>query len=68
MHYKRCIENIFVLLQSPQHLEKFNEYLNTKHANKKFTNEKEAKGSLSFVDVLISNKGFITTVYHKPCV
>ena len=54
---------MFVLLQSPQHLEKFNEYLNTKHAN-----EKEAKGSLSFLDVLISNKGFITTVYHKPYV
>ena len=57
MHYKRCIENMFVLLQSPQHLEKFNEYLNTKHAN-----EKEAKGSLSFLDVLISNKGFITSL------
>ena len=34
----------------------------------KFINEKEVNGSLSFLDVLISrsNKGFTTTVYHKP--
>ena len=32
----------------------FNEYLNTKHGNVKFTNEKEFNGSLPFLDVLIS--------------
>ena len=44
-----------------------NEYLNTKHAYIKFTNEKEVNGSLPFLDVLISrnNKGFTTAVYHK---
>ena len=67
-YYKKYVDDIFVLFRSPHHLEKFNEYLNTKHANIKFTSEKEVKGSLSFLDVLISRnkEGFITTVYHKP--
>ena len=49
-------------------LTKSNEYLNTKHANVKFTSEKEVNGSLLFLDLLISrNKEcFTTTVYHKP--
>ena len=34
------MDDIFVLFPSPHHLEKFDEYLNTKHANLKFTNEK----------------------------
>ena len=67
MYYKRYVDDIFVLFRSPHHLEKFNEYLNTKHANIKFTSEKEVNRSLPFLDVLISrNKGFTTTVYHKP--
>ena len=63
------MDDIFVLFQSPLHLEKFNEYLNTKHANIKF-NEKEVNESLPFSDVLIlrNNKGFATTVDHKPTV
>ena len=47
---------------------KFNEYLNTKHANIKFSSDKEVNGSLPFLDVLIlrDKEGFTTTVYHKP--
>ena len=68
VYYKRYVDDIFVLFRSPHHLEKFYEYLNTKHANIKFTNEKEVNGSLPFLDVLIlrNDKGFTTTVYHKP--
>ena len=68
MYYKRYVDDIFVLFRSPHHLEKFNEYLNTNHANIKFTSEKEINGSLPFLDVLVSqNKNvFTTTVYHKP--
>ena len=40
VYYKKYVDDIFVLFRSPYHLEKFNEYLNTKHANIKFTNEK----------------------------
>ena len=67
VYYNRYVDDIFVLFRSPSHLEKFNEYLNTKHANIILTNEKEIKLSLPFLDVLISqsNKDFTTKVYHK---
>ena len=68
VYYKRYVDDIFALFPSPHHLEKFNEYLNTKHANIKFTSGKEVNRSLPFLDVLISQnkEGFTTTVYHKP--
>ena len=53
VYYKRYVDDIFVLFRSPHHLEKFNEYLNTKHANIKLTSEKEVRGSLPLLDVLI---------------
>ena len=68
MYYKRNGDDIFLLFRPPHHLKKPNEYLNKKNVNIKFTNEKEVNGSLSSLNVLISrnNKGFTTTVYHKP--
>ena len=68
VYYKRYVNDLFVLFQSPHHLEKFNEHLNIKHVNIKFISEKEVNGSLPFIDVLISRnkEGFTTTVYHKP--
>ena len=50
-YYKRYVDDILVLFRSPHHLEKFNEYLNTKHANINFTSEKEVKGSLPFLEI-----------------
>ena len=68
VYCKRYLDDIFVLFRSPHHLDKFNEYLNTKHANIKLTSEKEVNGSLPLLDVLIlrNKEGFTTTVYHKP--
>ena len=60
LYYKRYVDDIFVVFRSPHYLEKFNEYLNTEHANIIFTNEKEVNRSLPFLDLLISR-----TVYHK---
>ena len=59
VYYKRYVDDIFVLFRYPNI-----QYSNTKHANIKFTGEKEVNGSLPFLDVLISrnNKGFTTTV------
>ena len=54
VYYKRYVDDIFVLFRSPHHLEKFNEYLDTKYANIKFTSKEEVNGSLPFLDVLIS--------------
>ena len=68
VYCKWYIGDTSVLLWSPNHLKIFNDDINIKHANIKFTNEKEVKGSLQFLDILISwnNKDFSTTVYHKP--
>ena len=61
------MDGIFVLFRSPHHIEILNEYVNTKHSNIKFTNEKEVYGSLAYLDVLTSrNNGLTTTIYHKP--
>ena len=60
------MDDIFVLFRSPHHLEKFNEYLNTKHANIKFTSEKEVNRSLPFLVVLISKYGRFYYNSHKP--
>ena len=67
-YYKRYADNIFLPFRSLHHLEKFNKYLNKKHGNIKFTDEKQLNRLLPFLDMLISlyNKGFTTTVYRKP--
>ena len=39
-YYRRYVDNIFVLFRSPDHLEKFKNYLNSKHRNIRFTCEK----------------------------
>ena len=68
VYYRRYVDDIFALFRSPDHLEKFIKYLNSKHKNIKFTYEKESNDSLPFLDILISRSenGFKTSVYHKP--
>ena len=58
----------FALLRSPDHLQKFKNYLNSKHRNIRFTCEKEHNNSMPFLDVLITRtgNGFKTSVYFKP--
>ena len=57
-----------VLFRSPVHLEKFYNYLNSKHRNIRFACEKEHNNFMPFLDVLITrtSNGFKTSVYHKP--
>ena len=66
-YYRSYVDDIFVLFRSPDHLEKFTNYLNSKDKNIKFTYEKESNNLLSFLDILISRSknGFKTSVYHK---
>ena len=40
VYCRRYVDDIFVCFRSPDHLEKFNNYLNCKHRNVKFTCEK----------------------------
>ena len=48
VYYKRYVDDTFVLFRSLHHLQIFNEYLNTKHADIKFTNIKEVDRLLPF--------------------
>ena len=63
IYSKRYVVKILFLLRSLHHLEKFNEYLKTNHANIKFTNEKKINISLSFVDVLISQRLYCNSLH-----
>ena len=65
--YRRYIDYIFVLFSSPDHADKFREYLSSKHPNIKFSIEKEEDGCLPFLDVNIfrENDKFATNVYRK---
>ena len=62
--YKRYVDDIFAVFQNS---DDFFQYLNEKHANIKFTQEKNSEGKLPFLDVMIDNcNKFSTSVYHKP--
>ena len=54
VYYRRYVDDIFALFCSPNHLEKFTNYLNSKHENIKFTYQKESNNSVPFLDILIS--------------
>ena len=66
-YYRRCVDDIFVLFRSPDHLEKFKNYLISNYRNIRFTCEKEQNNSMPFLDVesTRTSNGFKTTVYHK---
>ena len=65
--YRRYVDNIFALFSSPDHKDKFKQYLSSKHANINFYIEKEKDSCLPFLDVNIfgENEKFATNVYRK---
>ena len=65
--YRRYINDMFVLFSSPDHADRFREYLSSKHPNIKFSVEKEEDGYFPFLDINIfsENKKFATNVYRK---
>ena len=66
--YRRYVDDIFVLFESPESAHLFSKYMSSKHQNINFTAEQENVGSLSFLDVKICRKNgkFVTRVYRKP--
>ena len=68
VYYRRYVDDIFALFRSLDHLEKFKNYLSSRHKNIKFIYEKESNNSLPFLDILISRSenSFKTSIYHKP--
>ena len=67
VYYRKYVDEIFTVFRLPDHVEKFTNYLNSKHKNITFNFEKESNNSLPFLDILISRSenGFKTSVYHK---
>ena len=65
--YRRYVDNILALFSSPDHADKFKEYLSSKHPNINFSIEKERDSCLPFLDVNIfrENEKFATNVYRK---
>ena len=53
VYYRRYVDDIFVLFQSCDHLNKFRDYLDKCHPNMNFF-EEEKNGKLSFLDVEVS--------------
>ena len=56
------------MFSSPDHADKFKEYLSSKHPNTKFSIEKEKDGCLPYLDINIffcENNKFATNVYRK---
>ena len=68
LHYRRYVDDSFVVFRSRDHIIPFLEYLNSKHPNIKFTYEIEKDHCLPFLDVniMFSNGIFSTSVYRKP--
>ena len=60
------MDDIFLLFQKEDHVNKFEKYLSSRHKNINFKSEKEKDNCLSFLDVLVTrSNGFITSVYRK---
>ena len=66
--YRRYVDTIFVLFESPESAHLFREYMSSKHRDINITVEQENIGSLSFLDVKIccKNDKFVTSAYRKP--
>ena len=66
--YRRYVDDTFLLFKKIDHVPLFLDYLNSKHANIKFTCETEVDNSLAFLDVKVNRVGnkFETDVYRKP--
>ena len=67
-YYKRYVDDIFVLFDKLEFLDKFQEYMNRMHPNMHFTSEVERNDSLPFLDVNVIRdvNMFMTSIYRKP--
>ena len=66
--YRRYVDDIFVVFESPESAHSFREYMSSKHHNINFTIDQENIGSLSCLDVTVCRKNgkFVTSFYRKP--
>ena len=50
-YYRRYVDDIFVLFNSPEHFKRFQSYFNSRHANISFTIVNEKDNRMSVLDV-----------------
>ena len=67
LFFRRYVDDTFAVFSSKDQVGKFLEYLNSQHANMKFTHEIEADNQLPFLDCLVKQEGgqFSTSVHRK---
>ena len=65
--YRRYVDDCFLLFRKPSHVNKFLNFLNSKHQNIKFTCELENDSALAFLDIEVLRRGndFATSVFRK---
>ena len=65
--YRRYVDDCFLLFRSSTHILPFLNYLNSQHANIKFTHETENNNTLSFLDIKLNRCeiNFTTSIYRK---
>ncbi|XP_069970997.1 uncharacterized protein [Penaeus vannamei] len=68
LHYRRYIDDTFLLFKHPSHVNLFLDYLNSKHPSIKFTCEIQKDNQLPFLDTIVTNNNgnFHTSIYRKP--
>ena len=67
-YYQRYVDDLFLLFDNSDQINKFEKYMNSRHKNIKFTKEVEKDNSLPFLDFRIDRKlnNFETSIYRKP--
>ena len=67
LHFRRYVDDCFIIFKSQDHVQPFLNYLNPKHRNIEFTSESEVNGCSPFLYVSINRiDGFSTSVNRKP--
>ena len=67
-YYRRYVDDTFCVFNNENEANKFFDYLNTRHANIKFTMEKQCQDKLPFLDVTVDTSNPLEThtfVFHK---
>ena len=66
-YYRQYVDDIFVLFKLPDHLKRFQSYLNSCHVNMSFTTETEQNNKISFLDVdVIREQCYSIALYLIP--
>ena len=67
VYYRRYIDDTLVFFRRPDHVKRFLDYLNSKQKNTFLTAETEKRGTLPFLNLLLSRDAFIEAAeIRKP--